>query len=266
MKNNKIFIIFLILCLLVAGYFLTAWQNPQQSDLQANSSYPQPARTEAVSAHEPQQLVKGQLKDPAKEAFLAAREALTLQIKALLNCHLHSSCPIDSQASNDPRADHFLRAKNLADKLLQYRLLHLDKRYFDQESQQMVSDTLAFADGLVQQQAIELMSSQAPNLNNAKQLIEILKTSYNAKIMHQSMLELQRYPSLQDPLDQLFLQSLQTGSFYVAREVAANIQPFLNPGNIASYQAVADQLPARSRRARLLKLSIQEYRLKHGDH
>ena len=273
MKTNKIFLTLLVMALIVGGYWLADGQDSTKSippetplvDIDVNNQQVHPPSKTSVKQTSQAEPANNQSPKRPSPEFFALREALTQDIQRLLKCHLDASCPSAAQASKDPRADHFLRAKKLADKLIQYRKQHLDEGYFDEKSQQMVQDSLAFADGLVQQEAIHLMSSQAPNLNNAKQLIEQLKTSFDAKIMRQSMLELQRYPSLQGSLDSLFQQSLQTGSFYVAREVAANIQTYLNPNNIDSYQALAEQLPARSKRARLLRQSIQAYRLSQVD-
>ncbi len=187
------------------------------------------------------------------------RLKLSDELNALLNCQLTDSCPEDN---SDPRAASILLGNMLAEKLQQYLDLHLDNNYYDAQSLAMVKQFLNYPDGHVQEKAINLMSAQPADLETGQALINVLEDSFDAKIMNQSLIELQRYPQLGDEIKSLLQSSLVTGSFYVAREIASQIIPFLNEDNINSYIDIANKLPPRSKRARFLKANIKEYQLR----
>ncbi|WOX05308.1 hypothetical protein [Microbulbifer pacificus] len=192
---------------------------------------------------------------------LQERQSLRREILELANCQQTYSCPQDD---SDPRASDILAGKMLAEKLRAYADFHQNNDYFDEESSEMVRDFVDHSDGFVQEVAIDLMSMQAPNRENALALIESLQSSYDAKIVNQAMKELQRYPELQSQIDQMLAQSLQTGSLYVAQEVALNILPLLNSENVRTFEDVAMKLPQHSLRAKALKSNIREFRLRES--
>lgn len=189
------------------------------------------------------------------------KDLLHRQIVELANCHQTYSCP---QNLSDPRASDILQGEMLAEKLRAYADFHRKNDYFDKESAEMARAFLDHSDGFVQEAAIELMSLQAPNRNTALALIDALKSSYDAKVMSQAMKELQRYPDLQPQVDQLLAQSLQTGSLFVAQEVALNILPHLSPQNLQAFEAVAEKLPQHSLRAKALRSNLREFRLRQS--
>ncbi|WP_295799116.1 hypothetical protein [uncultured Microbulbifer sp.] len=199
-----------------------------------------------------QQLTKGELQ---------ARELLARGISDLANCHQTYSCPQDF---SDPRASDIKQGRMLADKLEEYADFHRQRDYFDEESAEVARTFLDHPDGFVQEAAIDLVSMQAPSEANGHALINALKDGYDAKVMEQAMKELQRYPGLQPEIDQLLAESLQTGSFYVAQEVALNILPHLNAENVQMFEQVVSGLPQHSVRAKALKSNIREFRLRQS--
>ncbi len=189
------------------------------------------------------------------------RKKIKEALHELLNCHKTSTCPVDN---SDSRASDLLLGQQITAKLDEYIELSLNNDYFDEESAQIVNEFIANRDGYVQESALNLMSAMAPNITNAQALLTALSTSYDAKIMKQAIKELQRYPELSSQIDKLYQQSLQTGSFYVAQEIALNILPQLTSSNIAQYEAIARNLPQNSKRADALWSNIKEFKLKQS--
>lgn len=187
------------------------------------------------------------------------RNLLKKELHELLNCHKSNSCPIDN---SDPRASDLLLGQQITAKLNEYKALALENDYYDDETAAIVKKFITNSNGYVQESAIDLMSAMPPNSDNAQTLIKTLETSYDAKIMNQSMKELQRYPQLSSQVDKLYQKSLQTGSFYVAQEIAMNILPQLNTQNIEQYTEVANNLPQNSKRADALWSNINEFNLR----
>ncbi|MBU2917607.1 hypothetical protein KO505_06470 [Psychrosphaera sp. F3M07] len=187
------------------------------------------------------------------------RQGLIKELNDLKTCHLNNSCPVDN---SDSRASELLRGQKIKEKLEAYKQLTIENGYVDAETNELIRLFIDYPDGHVQEEVINMMRASALNTENALALISSLEKSYDAKIMNQAMDELLRYPNLSAQTDQLFTQSLQTGSFYVAQEIAQKILPYLNANNIALYESIAKTLPQNSKRANALWSNINEYKKK----
>jgi hypothetical protein len=183
---------------------------------------------------------------------------LTHSLNALNHCDESKTCPVDN---SDPRASELLLGQTIAQQLKEYRLIRESEDHFDKKSLEMVKTFLSYPDGHVQEEAIHLMSLHKASDELGRSLITVLKKTFDAKIMNQSLIELQRYPSLSHEIQTLLSNTLKTGSFYAAQEVASNILPFLNKTNIEHYIKVANALPKDSNKARALHSNIKEYQL-----
>lgn len=256
MKNNIILLLFTLSCFL-GGLFYWQKTKPVTPPLESNISEPSQQENKQPASGATESIATAQ--NTLSKSALLHREQLKTSLLTLLNCPSTYTCPEDN---SDPRASSILLGKMLANKLRQYIQLHLDEDYFDTESLAMTQAFIDYPDGHVQEQAIILMSNQPVDLSTAQQLIKALNNSYDAKIMKQSMLELQRYPSLELEIRALFQQTLETGSFLVAQEVAKEILPFLTSANIENYNAIAEKLPHGSKRSRYLLASIKEFQLR----
>ena len=192
---------------------------------------------------------------------LAKREKIAQTLRELANCQETKTCPVDD---SDPRASSYLLGQQLKEQLNDYAKLHADNKYYDEVTAQLTQEFLDYPDGHVQEAAIDLMSAQPANENNALTLITALGDGYDAKIMNQAMGELQRYPQLSEQSQQLFMDTLKTGAFYPAQEVAKNILPFLNANNIDSYKEVLASLSPKSAKARYLNAAIIEAQLRQS--
>jgi len=271
MKNRKLLItIILALTAIMAYQLLESKQTADQAEsqeptaVQSSESMQKSADQAQLTEPSSEQLTAKSTRPQTQQAQLSKeaqsiRDRLNQELHTLNNCEENQTCPEDN---SDPRASSILKSKMLSNLLVQYRNLHIEQDYFDDETTQLTQAFLNNPDGHVQEQAINLMSVQVANSDSAKLLISALETSFDAKIMKQAMTELRRYPELEPEIQTLFSQTLKTGSFYVGQELANNILPFLSEDNIEHYRQLADELPANGVKAKALKSNIHEYQLK----
>lgn len=269
MSNKSLLSIMLIIGLILV---LTNYDNNAPETNESGAEQVQPNQT---NLRQTERLTKA--KEESNQPFLQAGAEVTpvedaaegmdsidqkianllSEIKQLKDCHLTNSCPVDN---SDPRASELLRGQMIKDKLAAYTELTLNNDEAVEETNALIQSLIDYPDGHVQAAVINLMSANAPNEENGEALIVALAQSYDAKIMDQAMTELIRYPQLAEQADNLFSQSLQTGSFYVAQEIAQRILPYLNQDNIELYEKIAQSLPPKSKRARALWSNINEYK------
>lgn len=239
----------------------TVIEKLEQDDNNSNLNNDISANKETATSHAHPDEISNEVAFALSEKARTQREKLTSELLSLLHCRANQTCPEDD---SDPRAGSLLVGKLIAQTLHDYLQLHLEENYFDQASLDMVKAFVNYPDGHVQEEAINLMSQQQPDTQTARTLIKALKNSFDAKIIKQSMLELLRYPELASEIQLLLQQSMVTGSFLVAQEIAANILPYLTTANIDSYINIANQLPVRSKRARFLKANIKEFQMRQS--
>jgi len=269
MKNKNRLIAFIIVAVIVGGFVVRFNRQSDDNKFAANDSELSTENTASNNKKSKENIPQiGNKEEVSNQnvkrfsASLSSEDALLNdELMSLLHCHQNNNCPQDD---SDPRASSILLGKILSEKLKQYTDLHLQYDFFDQQSIDLTKQFLTHSDGYVQQQAINLMSAQKPNLELASLLMTELENSFDAKIIHQSLKELQRYPELSDDIQQLFSTILTTGSFYAGEELATNILPFLNSSNISHFIAVADSLPQNSAKVRALRSNIEEFLLRQS--
>jgi len=269
MKNKSILITFIIIAVTIVG--IVVQFNMQGDENRSATSDSKPSTTSIGSDNKKSKANFSQkenweeINNPKVKGFpesVATEEVLLLdELMDLFNCDKNNNCPQDN---SDPRASSVLLGKLMSEKLKKYTELHLQHDFFDQQSINLTEQFLVHPDGHVQQEAINLMSAQEPNLELASLLISELENSFDAKIIQQSLKELQRYPELSDDIQSTFSSILTTGSFYAGEELATNILPFLNSSNISHYIAVTDSLPQNSAKVRALRSNIAEFLLRQG--
>ncbi|GGO73493.1 hypothetical protein [Bowmanella pacifica] len=189
--------------------------------------------------------------------FYAKREQLLTHLDAAKHCQTSGDCV---SPEDDPRAGMFEQEKRLVEALQSLQDLYTSEQFEDDELAAITGEYLTSPLGRVQHQAVEMMQQQAPNRQNAQTLIRKLDDSYDSKVMELALDELARYPELSEPIDDLFLKNLRTGSFYVSRTIAEGISPYLNQGNLGLYESALAELPPQSAKARLLNAAIERYK------
>ncbi|WP_237066978.1 hypothetical protein [Microbulbifer guangxiensis] len=103
------------------------------------------------------------------------------------------------------------------------------------------------------------MSEREPNVTHARLLLSELEGTADGKLLVKALPELARYPGLEPEVRGLFERTLRSGSISASRELAQNLGPYLNDGNVEFYTALARELPGQAAKTRYLKATLEAY-------
>ncbi len=124
---------------------------------------------------------------------------------------------------------------------------------------------LAFPDGHVQARAISLMGTIDPQPQNVDAIVTHLAGHHDAALFELGLAELGRYAgtsgSISEQIDGFLARTLRSGGHFAAQTVATNVGKLIHAGNLERFEALAAELPAQTRTARLLKSTLAEYRI-----
>ena len=204
------------------------------------------AASQAAASHNPARIVAGRL------------QALARCEQQPQNCNLDNS---------DPRAAHFDLGRRMAAELGHLAMLaRAGARMDEVDGAGIARNHMQNENGHVQEAALELMSALPPDSANADAILTALQQGHDAQIYAQAMRELQRYPDsgVRSRVESTLVETLQTGGHFAGQAVAQDILPFLDSGNVARFQELAEQLPPGSAKRRLLEGTLQEFRLRQS--
>lgn len=257
--------VLLVIAVCASGLYL--WQIWSSQDDAAEITAPVSQAGPQTSAQKPGADVRSADKQRAADnkqqvpslpdEFYQQREALISRLDQASACRETGEC---AESVDDPRAAMFEQEERLVDALKSLQDLYAAHQFEDQQLAEITGQYLVSPLGRVQFQALAMMQQQSPHTENAQILLDALDDSYDAKVMESALTELQRYPELDQSIDELLIKNLRTGSFYASRTIAQGIQPFLNKSNLAAYEAVLEELPAQTAKARLLSASINAFK------
>ncbi|WP_286233963.1 hypothetical protein [Thalassotalea sediminis] len=191
------------------------------------------------------------------KTFVQQRQQLLHQLKDIEDCENNGLCSVNEQ---DPKQVMFEQEAMLVKTLQQLQAMHQTKQVFDTTYADITGKYLTSPLGRVQMQAIDMLAQQPKNEANAEILISALRDSYDSKVMTKAMSVLAEYPAQQQQYENMLMQTLKTGSFYVSRTVAKEVRHILNGQNIAKFEALAASLPEKTAKAKLLKASIADFK------
>lgn len=268
MKHNKLFLAVILVVSIIAIIYSFDEQSLDEPLKDTNSTDGvTEANIESSGVQDPDKyapetgLLTGESSDLKTEQFNTERSLINQELDKLGLCPEAIDCP--KKEPDDPRGASIELGQQIANLLNDYLALLNKHQVFDDDSRNLTLKYLVHPDGHVQEQAINLLSAHPVDNESGMVLINALKDGYDAPVMRQAMHELQRYQGLNAEIDALFQSGMLTGSFYVAREIAKNILPFLNADNIEGYRQLLTSLPPRSKRARYLKANIKEFDLRN---
>lgn len=197
------------------------------------------------------------MKTEVVKDFLQQRQQLLSQLIEIEDCENNGLCSTNEQ---DPKQAMFEREALLVKTLKQLQEMHQTKQVFDTTYTDTVGKYLASSLGRVQLQAIDMFAQHPQDDTNAEILINALHDSYDSKVMAKAMSVLTHYPRQQEKYENMLLQTLSTGSFYVSRTVAKEVRHILNAQNITKFEALAASLPDKTAKAKILKASIADFK------
>lgn len=256
-------LLFITAACAIVLYLWQPWLQDEVADATAPASQAGPQKPvykpEAdVSMADQQPAPDNKQQAPSRpDGFYQQREALISTLDQASACRETGEC---AESGDDPRAAMFEQEKRLVAALKSLQDLYASHQFEDEQLAAITGEYLTSPLGRVQYQALQMMQQQSPDPDNARILLQALDDSYDAKVMESALTELQRYPELNQAIDELFIKNLKTGSFHVSRTIAQGIGPYLSKDNLEAYEAVLGTLPAQSAKARFLSASISSYR------
>jgi hypothetical protein len=167
--------------------------------------------------------------------------------------------------TQDPRTDYYNLGRELKLKLDLFVSYVIQNELQDSSIRNLGIQFLAHSDGHVQEAALDLLATQATSPETLEAILQNIIKGIDAELIHQALLELQRYSSLEDQEKiQLTLgEALNHGTPFVALAIAERLNLVLNTQNRMFFKNLMTQLDPQSRIYQSLKVSIQEFDRKY---
>lgn len=183
--------------------------------------------------------------------------SLIEEIKTLAECD-EKDC---GSSNEDPRTDYYNRGQNLKKKINQYEYYVTQNRLQNPEISELALKLLGHSDGHVQEAALDLLSTQPISKESLDTILEKIIKGIDAELIHQALLELQRYTSFddQEKIRLTLGEALMKGAPFVALAIAEKINLILNSQNISYFENLLSQMDPQSLVFKNLKYSVQEY-------
>ncbi|MCF2947798.1 hypothetical protein L0668_06755 [Paraglaciecola aquimarina] len=237
--------------------------NSPTEHAQTKASQKKPSQSNATEQNKPNQTAQQVSQTPvaakveASVEFIQARQILLTKLTEIQDCENNGLCPGDEQ---DPKQNMFQQEAMFVQALKQLQEMHQAHQVFDSTLSDITGKYLTSPLGRVQMQAIDMLAKQPKNEKNAEILISALSDSYDSKVMAKAMPVLANYPQQQKDYEDMLVQTLKTGSFYVSRTVAKEVRHILTKQNIAKFEALAASLPDKTAKTKILKTSIADFK------
>jgi hypothetical protein len=245
-----------IVFLAIASYIAMQWPDHSPSNKQ---------KTTALAQAQPLSIATDNLPPPSLndniETDTIRINNLISSLKQLLECSRGSNCP--DLEDSDPRAAFFDLGRRIKNQLGELNNLYLENKISDDQLREIASDYMQYQDGHVQEKVLSILSTLEPTAETLNTILSSVKTGYDKKIIKMVMVEFLRYPDSQSRsnINVFLVETLTSGSHYVAQSVAQNIIPLLTTDNISIFEETLTSLPPNTKKYKLLKGSIEEFRL-----
>lgn len=210
------------------------------------------AAASASAAYGAESAASAALAASASQALAALPAAQAL--RQLKSCYFKDSCQLAGPEGLD---EHFAVSRALV-----AQLQRLGESGNTAEQAAWARELLSFPDGHVQAAALALAARLPPSAETVGAAVAALGESYDAVLLRQAYPVLQQWQQLglNAGYDEMFLKLVHTGGWQAAQSVAENIGPFLNAGNVARFEQIANQLQPGARQE-ALKRALRDYQL-----
>jgi hypothetical protein len=120
---------------------------------------------------------------------------------------------------------------------------------------------LRSADGHVHAAALDLLALTRPTPEQVQAVTAALEHSFDSTLIRKALPLLQRWhqQGLCNSCERMMVLILKDGGLYAGQVVAQSLLPFLSPGNVETFKATANELPADSLKKRHLEQTLEEY-------
>lgn len=255
------------LALLVLVYL--GWQESEDAAtgpgaLTEETSPSPPAPTQGAADDNPPEPATG---TPPSEDLSGAGETPTdpqthevlAEMREVWECYTAADCSLGQES--DPRAEYFEADRRLAAGMRTLIAQHRANRISDPELADAVHVALQYESGRARAAAIEALGELPPAEEHLDALVATLDQHHDEKLFELALPELQRYAEQgrHEQVDAFLQSNLRAGAHFPARTIARELGPFLTPQNVADYRKLAAELPQDSRRAELLRETLDAY-------
>ncbi len=225
-----------------------------KNNLRAPSSFPKSMATKSQESENPPSTVN-LISQPENSVM-----GLGAELRELSKCYTQD-CGLEK---TDARTSYFNLGQKIREKLLQIQAVVQVDQVAEPKISEMAREFIENSDGHVQEAAMDLMSTQAPSQENLEAILEHVIKGYDAELIHQALLELRRYPSVEDQeiIRQTLAQVLLTGAPFVAKAVAEKSELFISEQNLEFFEKLTRQIDPASLVAISLQSSLREFRRK----
>jgi len=242
---------------MAAGLWWFARDDEAQAVVPARAAAALPLPASAAPASQPAAAASaiGPVADEPSVSPAALAAAPPAQaLRALVQCHAANTCRVSSQEGLD---GHF--------EIVAAVLRQLDRlaaQGSEAEQAAWVRELLAFPDGHVQAAALALAAKLPPSAETVAAAVKALGRTYDSVLLRDAYPVLKQWQQLglSAGYDDMFVGLVHTGGWQAAQSVAENVGPFLNAGNLARFEQVAQQLQPGARQQALLR-SLRDYEL-----
>lgn len=121
---------------------------------------------------------------------------------------------------------------------------------------------LAVEDGHVQEAALALLATQPTSSESLEILLSKVIAGHDAQLIKQALRELERYEDFDDrrKIAVALADAMVTGSPFVAKEISASFNSFLDAGSVRIFEDAAYRLPAKSVVRANVAAALKEFR------
>lgn len=218
---------------------------------EAGDAAPTDAKTPDASTVDP--LAPGTLDRTADTAALLAA------MRDARDCYQASDCKVDAEGPRDP---YYRAGQVVAEGLAELRARHRAGALGDDDLAAAAREFMAFDNPHARAEALAALGQVPPDPRNLDRILEALDGHYAARLFEPALEEFQRYASdaARQRIEAFLASNLRTGAHRSAEAIARNLGSFLRPDNVDDFRAIAEALPDDSRRARLIRDALDEYR------
>lgn len=224
---------------------------------------------EAITAPEviPRQIAKSEsaktevVKEPVPPTIDA--EGFLARLSKLNTCYVQDC----DYPRSDSRSYEFALGQDIQDTLFLFADHARSENLERQEIAEVGLQFLASTDGHVQEAALDLLATQPPGPEILDAILEHVVEGYDAELIGQALVELERYTSRADraKIDETLARTLMTGAPFVAREISLRIAPFLDTVSYEFFQDIASRLPPESSPRLLLESSLADFQRRNSE-
>jgi hypothetical protein len=221
------------------------------------NSNPQPQNRKPAGGLKKSLLLETKINQNKKQELRIEPASLIMEIEKVAACY-EKDC---GKTTQDPRTDYYNLGQELKQKLNLFVSYVIQNKLQDASIQNLGIKFLAHSDGHVQEAALDLLATQATSPESLEAILQNIIKGIDAELIHQALLELQRYSSLEDQ-EKIRLtlgEALNHGTPFVALAIADRMNLVLNSQNRAYFKNLMTELDPHSRIYQSLKVSIQEF-------